>query len=464
MAIGILQTAILSRMLTRTDFGLVGMLAVVTGLAEVLSDAGISGAIIARQDAGRERLSSVYVATLFTGLVLTVLLIVSTPLVVLYYREPKLAALLPWSALTFVINAVGTQFRILLQRELHFNQLAAVNTVGVVASFAMSIVLAAMGFGVWSLIFGPLLGSLCRSAVSVVYGIRVWTPVLRFRWSDLDGFVRFGLFQTGSQVCNYFYGNVDYLVVGRLLGAEQLGVYRIAYEIIVRPLSTLNPILTSVSLPLFAKRQTDDEALRRGYLEMIWLIAIIVIPVMLGLAAVSPSFTLTLFGAKFAAVAPLLPILAGVGIIRSLGNPVGALLIVKDKVHYGFYWNLISGIVNGVVFWFIAPQGLIAVCWAWLALSVVYTVAMWKNYYHDTIGLPYMDFLKTIAGSAVHAGIMALGVFALHSYLQGRLAPAAVLGICVAAGFVIYCGLALLIRRDDVNRVWQLVKASRETA
>jgi O-antigen/teichoic acid export membrane protein len=118
---------------------------------------------------------------------------------------------------------------------------------------------------VYALIYAQLAVASVKAAQLAFYGWRRWTPKLRLRRRDLKGFVGFGLYQMGERTIYYWSSNIDYVLIGRFLGPEQLGLYTIAYQLVVMPVSRLAPVLTRVAFPVFAKRQHDDAALRRGF-------------------------------------------------------------------------------------------------------------------------------------------------------------------------------------------------------
>jgi lipopolysaccharide exporter len=366
---------VLSRLLNPADFGLIGMLVVVTGLAQLFMDMGVSNAIIHRQDATRNQLASLYWLNLFAGLAVFLLVFASTPLVIMLYHEPRLATLLYLASLNFLIIPVGQQFNALLQRDLRFGTLARIEILSASANTATALVFACTGAGALSVVFGQLARAICQAGMLCWLGFRCWKPSLHFSARDLDGYVGFGFYQMGEKFVNYMTLNVDYLLIGSLLGAQPLGYYSLAFNLTSKPVSLANPVVTRVAFPLFAKVQQDPERLKKAYLKVLEILSSVNFPVMIGLIALAPAVIPLLFGYQWEPSIFLTQILAIVSLLRSTGNPVGALMLSQGRADMGFWWNLmvvaiqVPGLYLGL-----RLGGIVGVAVAFALLQGVYKV------------------------------------------------------------------------------------------
>ena len=160
-----------------------------------------------------------------------------------------------------------------------------------------------------------------------------------FAAATSDGYLGFGLYQMGERTVNFLAANLDYLLIGRYLGVAALGAYSVAYQLVVKPVFELNPILTRVAFPAFAKKQADHEALARGYVEMIALIAFIVIPTMVAVAVLAPLFVPVVFGAQWSARDRRAPDPRHRRIARALTSPAGDLILAKGRPDITFKLN-----------------------------------------------------------------------------------------------------------------------------
>lgn len=436
-----LRLAVLANILSTEDFGLVAMMLVVIGFAISFGDMGLSNAIIYRQDSTRDELSSLYWLDVATGFALYGLIAAITPLVVLFYHEPRLTGLVLVAGLSFVIMPLGQQFKSLLQKELEFRTLALVEIAGAFSYTAVAILTAALGAGAYAFVWGFLSDSVCKALAFGFIGWRRWRPRLHFRVKDLKGYLSFGLYQMGERALNYFSANVDYLVIGRYLGPEILGIYMLAYRLIIYPLTMINPIITRVAFPVFARKQHDDEVLRKGYLEMNKIIAFIIVPVLAGMAATAPLFVPVIFGDKWLPSVLLVQILALLGIFKALSNPSGSIFLAKGRADIGFKWNLFVIIVNTAAFMYVVRFGVYTLAWTYLGLSSLYFLAiMWIL--NGVIGLKLRDYLATISRPVILSLLMAALVYGLSQTLGGD--NLLMLAILIVIGAAIYLPLMLL--------------------
>lgn len=415
-----LQMSVLARLLQPDDFGLMGMVMVTIGFAQAFADLGVSNAVIHRQDVTDAHLSTLYWLNILCSAGVFGLVAGASPWIADFYGEPRLTRLIGWTAMIFPVTAVGHLFQMLLQKTLRFERLARVEVMAVAAGTAVAVVSAIYGQGVFSLIWGQLASAGVRTCGFVAMGWRTWRPGLRFRRGDLTGYLRFGAYQMGERSINYLSSNMDYVVIGRFLGTEVLGAYVLAYQLVILPISRINPILTRVAFPVFARRQADDASLRRGYLEMSRLLGFALFPVLIGLGVTSPIFVPLFLGSGWESTVHLVRILALVGISRGLGNPLGSILLAKGRVGFGFLWNAIALAVYTTAFWTFAQEGVYAVAWSYAVLSAtIFTV-----------------------GQVVLRGMIGLNVRAYFSGLSRSLAMGAAMG-----------GL-LLAAMPTLGRIW----------
>ncbi|MEA2076386.1 MAG: MOP flippase family protein [Candidatus Marinimicrobia bacterium] len=337
--------AVLARLLSPSDFGLMGMIMVVIGFAQAFADMGLSNAIIHRQDVTENILSSLFWINVVTGLIIFFCILLVRPLVVIYFKEDNLSNYLVLAAFIFLLTPIGQIFTTLLRKELKFKTLSKIEITGSAVYSASTIGLALAKFGVLSLIFGQLIRSL--STVIILFFIfrKIWLPRFHFSIKEIKSYLSFGAFQMGERVVNYLSANIDYIIIGRFLGPSALGFYTLAYNLMIFPLTKINPIITKVAFPAFSKVQNDNAILRRGYCKAINYISILSFPMLAGMLVVAPEFIRSVYGAKWEPSIIVLQIFCLVGAFKSLGNPIGSILLAKGRPDIGLYWNVFVVIV-----------------------------------------------------------------------------------------------------------------------
>ena len=449
--------AILARLLSPSDFGLMGMVIVVIGFARLFSDMGISNAIIYRQDATREQLSSLYWINIISGIAIFFIVYSAMLIITAFYHEPRISKLILISSLTFLITPFGQQFQILLQKELIFDYLAKIEIIRSFTNSVIAITLAILGLGVFSLIWGQLAGTTIGVLLLVRWGWNNWKPSFHFSKKDLKGYIRFGLFQMGEKAVNYFNSNLDYLLIGAMFGAKSLGYYTLAYNLVLRPLQKINPVITNVAFPIFSKVQNDINKLKRGYLKILQLLSTINFPLMAGLAVVAPIAVPVIFGEQWLPSVLLIQILTVVGLLRSTGNPVGSLLLARGKADLSFKWNMVI-MITQVPGLYIGARlgGTKGVAVAFSVLMCIYSIFIYIILIRTQIGRCLNEYIASMWPAFWVSGIMAVVLSFLGFFARG-LTPLVLLIMQVICGIGIYFILMIINQKELVAEIKSMI-------
>jgi lipopolysaccharide exporter len=451
------QLAVLSRLLSPADYGLMAVTTVVVGFAQCYADMGVSFAIIHQQDVSQEKLSSLYWLNWLVGGLVFLVVAASAPLVAWFYGEPRLTALMLWAALAFLIAPLGQQFHVLLQKQLEFKALSLIEISTVVAGVAFSISAALAGMGVFALVWGGLTAVTMRTALLAILGFRRWRPSMRFQRADLKGFVSFGAYQMGERSINYLGGNLDKLFIGYLLNSQALGYYNMAYQLMLRPLQVLNPILTRVATPIFAKVQDDNGLIRRGYLEMIQIIALVSFPIYAAMLVLAEPLLGALLGDKWLPAVPVFQILTLLGFFYSLGNLLGTILIAKGRADLGFYLNVLMIFLYAAAIWLGAKWGIEGIAWGLVIATggVLFPVGFFLRW--RLVEMRPDEYVKAFVPILFDVSIVSVLVYFLNSKLSAAIGGGHWhrLAIFMACGMLIYSALLYLRHKPLLKRLWQ---------
>ncbi len=431
---------------------------VVIALGQAFADAGLTNAVIARKSTSEE-LSTLYCASLLAGAAVFGLMLLLTPSVVAFYNEPRLAAVLRWGAAIFLIAPIGQLFNSLYDRALEFRLLALIHTTAALTGTVVAVMSAYLGGGVLSLVWGMLASTIMSSAILFIMGRRRWQPRLRLKWTELRRFVDFGLYQMGERSINYAAANVDYMIIGRALGAAALGSYSVAYQMVIKPLVYINPILSRVAFPVFALKQDDNLSLERGYLHVIRLLALVTFPLLVALAVLAPEFVLLVLGEQWETTIPLLQILCGVGMLKSITNPVGSLLLAKDRPDIGFKGNALLLVIMTGALLTVASDGPIAIAWTYLAVTFVAT-GSWVLVLRWLIGLSLTEYVRTLRMPILLTLTVGAGMVIVRELVDPVMqSPWFVLLLVGGFGGVFYLSLLALFQRAYIRSLWQLFRS-----
>lgn len=449
-----IQLAVLARLLGPEDFGLMSMVMIVISFAQTYADVGVSAAIIHRQDVTASQLSSLYWLNHLAGIVLFIVMQAMTPFVVMFYHESQLALLLRVLSFSLLIAPIGLQFGLLLQKELHFHLLAKFHIVTVVIGTSISIVLAALNYGVWALVWGSLSQQAAQALMLLVVGLRRYHLTCHFQADDLRGYLSFGLYQIGERSINFLAERLDQLLIGSLLGAQALGYYNFAFRLVAQPINRINPIVTNVVFPVFAKVQDETPRLKRGYLKVISLLTTVNAPLLVGLTVVAPQVIPLVFGAQWTESVVIVQILAWVTLSRSTGNPLGSLLLAKGRADLGFRWNVLLFCLSIPVVYLGAVFGkAVGVAVSLLALQLLLIVPGYIYLLRPLIGACAAAYALAVLKPIGFALMMGMGVV-----LLGFLIPQGWYGLVlqISIGGLLYCCLLWAGNRPQLLELRQV--------
>ena len=393
----VFQIAILARLLTPADFGLVAVVAALMAILQIFSDAGVSNAIIHYQDITPKELSSLYWLNVGISALLGLLLAFLSPWVSLWYHQAELRPLFMIAALTLVVGALGQQARIVAQKNLRFADLAKVEVGAALAGAVVAVAMAMLGGGAYSLITGSLAAAAAGTLLAWVYLSEGWRPGLTMSVKEIRRFLRFGAYIIGNNLANAFNSQVDVLLGGRLLGTQAIGLYSVPRDFSSRFAAVINPVVTEVSLPVMAKAQDDATLLKRLYLQMMRMTASVSFPVYVALAVFAGEVVRLLLGHQWESAVPLLRLLACWALLRSTGNPVGSLLMARGRPDLSFHWNLALLLVIAPAVWLGSQFGLIGMAVAMTLLALLLYVPNWYFLVRPLCGAKFGEYTEQLA-------------------------------------------------------------------
>ena len=430
---------LLARLLTPDDFGLVGMVAVLTGFAAVFGESGLGVALVQRRELTPRHLDSTFWAGLLVGLGLLCAVVALGPALAEFYRGPRLAALAALIAVNLLLGSFDIVHRALLERAMRFRSLAWVEGSSIFVSGAVAVALAAAGYGVWSLVWQMLVLTAVR--VLGMWGAAAWRPRPRFDWPALRELLGFSGNLVGFRVFSYWIRNADQLLIGKLVGSQGLGIYSRATSILLLPLRDVTSVLGRVMVPALSRIQDDRRRVRTIYLRAIASVAMVTVPMMAGLGVVSKAFVLALFGPQWEAMIPILQILCAVGLIQPIHATTGWLYISQGRTDWQFRWGIAAGVVTLLAFG-------IGIHWGMTGLALAYLFRVYAlsplqfSIPGRLVGMRFADVVRALGGIFGCAAGMAAAVWTLGWWLPAGFAPWARLAVQVPVGALIY---ALLV-------------------
>jgi len=338
-ALRIGSLVLLARLLTPSDFGLIAMVMVVVGVLNLFRDFGLSTATIQRASVSHEQLSTLFWINLLVGVTLTCVAAASAPALAAFYREPRLLWITVSLAGSFVVNAAGIQHTALLQRQMRFTALAAMETLSLLASVALGLAMALLGLGYWSLVGMTL--SACATYSIGVWTASRWTPGRPHHDATIISMIRAGGIITANSLVVYAAYNVEKILLGRFWGADALGIYGRAYQLINIPTESLNSAVGAVAMSTLSRIKDDPSRLRSYFLKGYTLLIAATLPITAACALFADELVLLLLGHQWSSAAPIFRLLAPTILVFGLINPLWPLLVAQGMLVRGLHQALV---------------------------------------------------------------------------------------------------------------------------
>lgn len=316
--------AMLARILDPHEFGLVSMVTVITGALSILKDAGLPLATVQRATVTEEQLSTLFWLNVLVGAILTLLTLALAPYVSAFYREPRLVRVTAALAPGFLLSGLGAQHAAILARQMRFTAGAAIDVVAIFVSASVGIGMAVAGYGYWALV-GM---SLALPAVSSIgaWLVARWVPGPPRRRAGIGSMVHLGGAVTFNSVIVYIAYNVEKVLLGRFWGAEAVGIYGRAYQLINIPTENLNSAVGGVALSALSRLQDDPDRLRNYFLKGYAVVLALTVPATIACAIFAEDIVLVVLGPKWGEAAVILRLLTPTILVFALINPLFWLL------------------------------------------------------------------------------------------------------------------------------------------
>jgi len=452
------STIIVARLLTPYDYGLVGMAGLYLALATLVSQVGIGDAIIALRDLTRRQIAELNTVALLVGGALVGISCLSAPAIAHFFSAPPLRAVVMVAGSTYILSAPQIVPRALLQKELRFKLLASINVARAVAQIVVTIILAWLHFGYWSLIFGTIVSSLAGTILILCakrHGFAL--PA----WGRLRRELKFSSNVLISGISWYVYDNADFGVAGRVLGEAPLGNYTIAWTIASAPVEKIANLVTGVTPVFFSAVQTSKHELRRYFLMLTEVLSLVTVPASVGLALTANDLVPVLLGPKWHAAIGPLRLLAVFIAVRSVSTILPNLLNAIGDAQFVMWSTVAAAIAMPIAFLIGSHWGTDGIAAAWVfAYPPVIMPLYWRVF--QKTGTQMKDYASAVMPAATSSLVMAVGVIVGH--LESPFKSHSLLDLCflVLAGMLSYMTALLVFHRKRVLRVVRAVKRVRE--
>lgn len=442
----LVSTAILARLLTPADFGVVAIALVFMTFLDAIKDFGLGNALIVTHPGEEDdRAQTVFSWSVLMGIVLSLATLGASPLVSSFFNQPGLTWMLGAIGANFTVRALGSTHYAIARKDLNYRVRTISEIAEVTVRGLLSIGLALSGMGAWSLTLGYVAG-VAASTIALWYMVP-FRPAARIARRHLRDLLKFGSALTLVDIGATLVYNLDYIFVGRVLGATSLGLYTIGFRLPELAILNLANVAADVLFPAYSS--LNRERLVDAYLVALRYVAMATLPVAAGLVVLARPVTLVAFGGQWTASISVMQVITLYTVCVAFTIPSGTIFKVTGRAWLMVVFTppVLIGLVVGLVLF--AHDGILAVAWvttAVQAISLPVTVLVASR----QLRVPIRASLATIAPTAVAvAGMVA--VLLLINTVLGAPLPTLIVG--ALAGVIVYVGLLLLVSRDALERL-----------
>lgn len=450
--ISFLLGILLARLLSPGDYGLIAMISVFIAILSVFINSGMTNALIRKQERSESDLATVFYFNLAVSCLIYVVMFVSAPFIADFYRMPQLILLTRILTIGIVIGAFGGIQGAVMSINLDFKTPAKISIVSTLLSGIVGILFAFMGYGVWALVIQSLVATTIGT-LGKIYFVR-WRPSEPFSKQSFKELFGFSSKLLASWLIGSIYENMYTMVIGKFFSAVQLGLYARAQSMAQFPSSNATGVLQSVTYPVLAKMQDDNDRLAHNYRRMLRLSAYIIFPMMIGLSSVSTSFIHFVLTDKWVGAVPYLQIIC----FAFMWYPIHAinlnLLQVKGRSDLFLRLEIIKRLMGVIMLCITIPLGLMAMCYGCVLMSVISLVI--NTYY--TGKLIHVGFIKQM-GDLIPVFIDCILMGGICYLVQlPFINNGTRLFIAVVTGVVYYIGSSYVRHSSEMHEVLSLIK------
>lgn len=433
------STIVLARLLMPDDFGIIALARLVMGFILLLSAWGIDAAIIVEKNRLKPIANVAFWLNLGIMLFLAVIVFTIAPWIKKFYATPILQPILIWMGVGIIVQSFELVPRTLLNRDLDYKFLTIVNLSVEIFTNGLVILLAFLGCGVWSLVIPQLLASPLRL---IPYWFKTqWYPSLYIERADFFRVFSFGKSVLGAELVRYLNNNVDYFLIGKLLSKTKLGFYSFAFNLANWPVENIVKVINTVSLPTLSKVQSDLAAMRRIFLRMTEMVALVTLPIFGLLVGITYELVVVIYGVKWVPAVRPLQIIVIYGIVRSLFAPAGRIFLIQKKPHYLFVINLVQLPLLILAVWVGIHQAEILGAAIGVALVLSLGGILTLVVVCRLLQLPIYDFFRAISAGLVCSTIFLLVGWAFKRLLFGLGIPT----VQILIYYLLFCGCIYIV-------------------
>lgn len=426
----------LSRLIPPEEYGLVALSTIVMNLAYVFSDMGLAASIIHKKNVNARLLNTVYTINLAAGTIIMITIVSTSNLIESYFEAPGLQELLLVSATIFPVIAFSTVHKALHEKTEDFRSLAMFEVSANLISFIVVLLLSHFHPAAMSIVIQIWCAAFITSILIIRNSNAKVTTKVKFIASDIKYLFNYSGNIFASHLVNFLSRNIDNIVIGKVFGTATLGIYSIAYKLMMLPITNISNVIARSFFPHIANRERKMEAKIRDFKTGTFYIIAIISPAMIGLSILSAEFIAVIFDNSWSGLSQMILWLAPAAILQSAITLCGPVLMGIGKTSALAKLALIGCGVNCMAIVSGAMYDIETLIKLYLiATLVIFTISTYTT--TKLIGIPYNSYVKICIFAFIPTILMSLVLLSVQSELLDSTILES-LTICIVTGMISY--------------------------
>lgn len=446
-------TFIVARLLTPSDYGVVGAASLYLGLLTIISEFGIGSAVVVLRTLTSAQLRQINTISVGFGLIGFLVSAALSHWVAQFFRSPAVGPVVIALSSTFLIGSFKTVPWALLQRDMRFQRIAAFEGMQAIVLAGLSVIMALAGFRYWTLVIASIVSAAITTGLALTFH---WVGFARPIWGEVRRAVIFSKDIISQRIAWFTYSNSDFLVAGRVLGEQALGGYTMAWTLANTPIDKIGSVILQVTPSVLSAVQHDQAATARYVASTTEAVAGVTFPLFIGLALVAPDFVNVVLGAKWAFIITPLRLLSVYACFRVILPVLAQVLTIRGEERFAARNMMLGAVVLPVTFLIASRWGLTGIATGWI---LVHPLIAYRLVYRalKSLGMSFRQFFaKPLWPALSSCAVMAVAVFSVHVLVPSGTPSWQRLAASTAAGAVGYCGSLVVLHRDRLRVLFSM--------
>lgn len=394
VTVGVLRLAILTRLLDKSDFGLIAIASTVIDFTTIFSDLGLTSAVIHKQGITDKQYSSIFWINMIMGVGISLLICLLAPVFSVFYSEEILNIIIPLLGLQVFFTAFGKMFQTIKTKELDFAFISKVSIFISLSSLVVTTIMAILNCGVYSLVFGQLFSVVVTQFIYFINGLKRQRILLYCSIGDIRDMIKIGGYQLGSQILDFMSARIDIFIMGKFFSMGDLGLYNIAKNLVSMPYQIINSLVSSVGMSAFAKIQDNEEKVKLEYSKIVTTISSVNMPIYVLLFAFALPIVQILYAPEFVDVNIYLRILAPWGFLASANSLIGMVLIAKGRTDLGFTWTWVRLLMSALAVYIACQVSVLAIAYSQAIVGVISFFVYYYMVVSKVVSVQFLEYMR----------------------------------------------------------------------